>query len=525
MKPVSNLALYQDGLKSDRNLYNGPFSKGGIFLTSGGHLTSHHPPVSIPKPELYHLSSSFKLNLMSTTSSLFNTTISSRNRSQKDTLTPNKLQTTQISSIGIKFNTTRDSNGSPHPVTLPDCPTDRKANDINSYLNHLKQTRSQQIESFRQRIDPVVDECEEIATKPTDRQIPSWLDGFQLKPSGTPARKSTNLSQEPTKASEKHRQSLLDVIVTRNSTLGSFQKAPSVYSNTADRLPSLHLNLQANEAGEDNGTVITPKTIVTPNTGTKMVSKGSRIYRGGSQHDGKFFSSKSTIMQLDEDNRLAKELAEEVCKNYKTFQESTSADRETKQSVTNMLKKEGVLNVFTKGNVKHFPLVMKVYSDMIEYLELARPRIVDQKDGYHMSPKNILMPTFFTKGKLIREKYALYKRINTSIVDLMLQFKIDGLRKLENNLLKAHEGFGIKKKELFGILEKKDRNSYYVMKKKFDVLEGNIPLYEYDDFGDKIEKLEHSYGDALKLDGSKRAVNKELNDILRKWKNTALNIS
>ncbi len=229
-------------------------------------------------------------------------------------------------------------------------------------------------------------------------------------------------------------------------------------------------------------------------------------------------SRRKLLTLIMDDNAQARELSEEIEKNYQLFEETASKSKEIKLQFTLLLKKVGLLQTFETKNSKINPLVHRIYNDMLEEPESTKSPSLKMDYSPRKMLRNMSMPKFQTKGRLIKAKYEAYKTVNETLEDMLLQYKLHNLKRLENTLLQAHESLVFKKKKMLSQLEMNDYDTFCRVKKNFEQI-GDVPAAYYSEYVEEVERLQLRYGETLKIDESQKIVNKGLGEILQKWTN------
>jgi len=297
------------------------------------------------------------------------------------------------------------------------------------------------------------------------------------------------------------------------------------------KVPILDLHLPI-LSSEHQGTPTLPTGSVSPSI-PKIISKGvspknfqAKFSKKETSHFDYQIPKKAMPTWAQTDSITAKELAEDIFHNYKLYEENASQSKEIKGKMGILFKTEGVDHIFNGKGSRIKSLTLRIYTDLLEEAETSpnantMMRRNESKDFSHAISKtpSSMQNKFQPRGRLIKEKYVAYKKINENLQDSLLQYKLQNLQRLENTLIKAGEDLQLKKKQMLNHIENHEYNkaTYRRMKKNFEMLGDVQPKYNYHDYIGKIERMQMYYGDHIKVDESKKVVNRNLGEILRKW--------
>jgi len=466
MQPLPSIPLYQGFTSSSGSLYTGPFAAGKFKTPALGSLAADRK-LSIPK------STSPRLKVfIPSQESPAERSQTEQDRSLQSPVPRIKLNKFRaLSDPKLSQATTRKSTAK--IPTLSD-KIDRensssKALPLENYLKFLNSSsKGDDLNSFRERM--------------SRNHLKSFGELPSIMTMHTPN------FQSPTSQR---------TITLPNSENLDHQKS------SRPKVPSFNFSLQA---------------LVSPSpTSTKRITS-PRTLQGENSSRPKFTkqtSRKRLLTQID-DNTKARQLAEEIDKNYQLFEENASKSKELKLQLTLLLKKVGLLKTFSIKNSKLNVLVVRIYNDMLEECEPA------QNISRNNSPRRMMrtssMTKFHLKGKLIQAKYEAYKSVNETLEEILLQYKLQNLKRLENNLLQAHDDLMSKKQKILNQLELNDFDTFCRMKKNLERL-GDVPASYYSEHVEEVERLQRRYGENIKIDESQKILNKGLGEILQKWTN------
>jgi len=301
------------------------------------------------------------------------------------------------------------------------------------------------------------------------------------------------------------------------SSLPYFAKLSPNLRSSRPTVPSLAFNLQSPSHSPTTALskvaspVLTTRKVISPKSLKIDEDKSPALL-------AKQASRKKLLTLIMDDNAQARELAEEIDKNYQLFEETASKSKELKLQLTLLLKKVHLLQTFETKSSKTNPLVHRIYNDMLEEPESTRSPTFKRDYSPRRMLRTLSMPKFQTKGRLVKAKYEAYKTVNETLEDMLLQYKLHNLKRLENTLLQAHESLVFKKKKMLSQLEMNDYETFCRVKKNFEQL-GDVPAAYYSEYVEEVERLQLRYGENLKIDESQKIVNKGLGEILQKWTN------
>jgi len=151
---------------------------------------------------------------------------------------------------------------------------------------------------------------------------------------------------------------------------------------------------------------------------------------------------------------------------------------------------------------------------MLEECEPAQS--ISRSDSPRRMMRALSMTKFQLKGKLIQAKYEAYKTVNETLEEILLQYKLQHLKRLENTLLQAHDDLMSKKQKMLNQLELNDFNTFCRVKRNLERL-GDVPASYYSEHVEEVERLQRRYGENMRIDESQKILNKGLGEILQKW--------
>lgn len=487
-KPSLSLAVYHDGLKSTKGHYQGIYppkipsplqppnsSRQSDTVPSSRNISRHDRPT---------------IKIIKDVVASANTSPDKREKQNMPRLKlrPSPTSTNINCLNSINLTTLAPETKSTRLVTHNDKDSLGGIEDIENYLKYLDEGSKMELESFRKKIAA---KKENGGLKRVNRRRrPSWLDKIITQNS------NTNLSTNNAAG--------------RSITLSSTRGRP--------KLPGLDAQTGSSMQDTNSSRVLQKRTNTLSAIGD---TKGDRETPLSFERQ---FTKKHSFAQLNEDGQLAEELAGDLCKAFKVANEAATMSAESRRRLFQLMAKENMMEIFFSKTRKHLSLFQRIFQDMIEYMEV-QPILKTQesKTSSSLSPLKRSPSRKLPKiTLLIRDKYQAYKRVKTGLDEMILHYKLQNLNRLEYNLLKAHEDFKLKKQVMLHQLHLKDQVHYNKMKEKFEKFEDTIPVYNYEDLGENIARLERNYGDSIKLDSSKRIVNKGLSDLMNKWTKTVL---
>jgi len=231
--------------------------------------------------------------------------------------------------------------------------------------------------------------------------------------------------------------------------------------------------------------------------------------------------AKFTMVEEVPDIAAAQKLSDEVAANYRMYKEKANKNRELQQQMTEYLHYAGVLKIFLGKIQKKLSLSARIYLQLVENPDIVeRPSLVEDLDK---SPKMKRPPQIFLRPKVNQTKFDLYKRINEKLQDANIEFKVQGLQTLENNLIQAHSDFRVQKmKAVKQLIFSGNHRMKNIISECYNT-EEMIPIHQ----ANPIHHEDFNYDD-LALEGMPKAqkeirmVSSRLTKVLRNWQQTLL---
>ena len=510
MKPLLHLSTYNDLAAIKGGFYKGSYSKGDFSLSNASLLESKTE--NSPKKILKQLNTLKSIKISTARADVSKADDPLNSSRTHISIMPLKTEEFRASPVR------KDDYGGTLPkrkriVTLLPSKVEKissaRVPHLGEYLKFLNLSPREEIDSFRSKMSP--------------KKVLQISDEFQSFRNPTSTRSLYSHQNAQTAPDEYYPTEKLEKLASK---LKSQPKVP---------LLDLHLPLLSSEH-QETPTLLTgsvspsiPKFIspiltkgVSPKNFQAKLSKKETTSQGYFDYH---VSKKPTLAQID--SVTAKELAEDICHNYKLYEENASQSKEIKSKMAILFKTEGVDHIFNAKGTRVKSLALRIYTDLLEEAEMSPNantmiRRNESKDFSHAvskTPSSSTQNKFLPRGRLTKEKYVAYKKINENLQDSLLQYKLQNLQRLENTLIKAGEDLRLKKKQMLNHIENHEYNkaTYRRMKKNFEMLGDVQPKYNYHDYMGKVERMQMYYGDHIKVDESKKVVNRNLGEILRKW--------
>ena len=354
--------------------------------------------------------------------------------------------------------------------------------DMRSYLDYLGSHSNRSVSTFRQRMVEK-NESEERQLHQTENIGNIWVKSF--------------LPQEITQ--------------TQTQLQKSRSKGTLCNLNLRTEPSSDSINLLGSLTAENEGFITQTKTSFPPMS-PLLSPKKVRWNR-----------PKLTSIEEIPDVSAAQRLADEVASNYRLYKEKANKNRELQQQMTEFLHYAGVLKIFLGKIYKKLNLSARIYLQLVENPDaVERPSLVENLDN--SSTKLKRPPQIFLKPKINQAKFNLYKRINEKLQDANIEFKVQGLQTLENNLIQAHEDFKVQKmKAVKQLIYSGNQRMKEIISECYNT-EEMIPMHQ----ANPINVDEFNYDD-LTLEGMPkgkkeiRMVSVRLTKVLKNWQQTLLN--
>lgn len=220
---------------------------------------------------------------------------------------------------------------------------------------------------------------------------------------------------------------------------------------------------------------------------------------------------------------MAGKLAEDLARNYRVCKEFGVNNEDVMNKLKEIIEQEGVLLVFKRKVHKNLKLPVRIYRDMVEWKEQdgnGRVMSVERMASEVGDQMNLLRK----QGKVIRSRYNVYKRVNERIEKLNMEYQVNKVKMLENNLLQAHESLRNRKIVTLGKIAKVDEGRYNKLKLECENVEKLVPMH-----GEVGEEKRKGMLCLRKGDGSKvaldiRKINKRLNRAVKNLQGSLLDV-
>ncbi len=224
--------------------------------------------------------------------------------------------------------------------------------------------------------------------------------------------------------------------------------------------------------------------------------------------------------EIDQNILSAQRLSEEIANNYRLCKEKALKNRELLLQLANYLDNVGVREVFqARGEKAFLPLSTRIYSQLIENVESFEPENFNASDK---KSKNRSVVQF--RPRVILHRFNLFEKVNEKLLDLNIQYRVQGLQNLEVNLFQAHEDFKSQKEKTIKHISRAGQNRIQgVVSQCFD----EIPILPQ--FQANLSREHHfgtdtpTFDEMSKTKKEIRLVNLKLSQVLTKWQKSLFN--
>jgi len=220
---------------------------------------------------------------------------------------------------------------------------------------------------------------------------------------------------------------------------------------------------------------------------------------------------------LNEDEIVAKSLAQEIAINYHSYMERSWKRADFRAKIEDLLTGHGVINIFKNKVDQDLTLEQKIFKDMTEYVEVPLTNKQQRASERHMSlipsARISIMKRVKTKLKIIDERYQGYKKINKKLIDTNTESKVQEVKGLESHLMQMHDDFLKKKHTVLNKMARTNITKYRALKKDCQRVENMIIVREnYNQDEKKLSK--ETYAELT----FNQKVNRGLEEVLNNWR-------
>jgi len=226
---------------------------------------------------------------------------------------------------------------------------------------------------------------------------------------------------------------------------------------------------------------------------------------------------------LNEEEIIARSLADEVSANYQIYLERASKRQDFHAKIEDLLTGHGVVALFKNKVDQDLTLEQKIFKDMTEHVEIPLTDKQQRASERHMSliasARVSIMKRFRTRLRIIEEKYQAYKKINKKLIDINTESKVQEVKYLESHLMQMHDDFLKKKLVVLNKMARVNVTKYRSLKRDCRRVENLIIVREnYNQDEKKLNK--ETYAEMT----FNQKVNRGLEEVLNNWRNKLRNI-